>query len=162
MKKAFIAISLLFSFCLADSINIDFGAKSNHIAKGEFNEDHNWLGLSYRFIEEDKYSLQVEGVKFINSYNTPTKFIAVTGIYTPLKYKDIKFGISGSVGYQKGYCVSLKGTKNCSEQELKDGSNKSLLFLYGLYAELDNFFLTYTYIPNSVEAVRFGFKALEW
>jgi len=147
----------------ADSLIGYYGAKSNHLVEGKFNEtNHNWKGLGYRFVENDKYSVQGDYVEFINSYYEPTKFIAITGIYTPLTYKSWKLGLSGSIGYQEGYYVSKEGAMNPTTGKRLGIDNRSILLLYSFYAELDNIIINYTYIPDSVEAISFGFKAMEW
>jgi hypothetical protein len=155
---------LLFAISLsANSLIVNVGAKSDHLVKGEFNEsNHNWLGLGYRFIEKDKYSVQIETVKFVNSYYEPTKFVALTGIYTPIKIGDVKLGVSLSTGWQDGYYVNHKGTHHPKIAKELGLDNSSLLFLYSLYAEVDNIVINYTYIPNSVQACTVGFKAIEW
>lgn len=163
VNRLILIMALICSVISADSLIVNLGAKSDHLIKGEFNEEnHNWLGLGYRFIEEDKYSVQVEGVSFVNSYYDDTKFVALTGVYTPIKWKDIKLGISGSIGYQEGYYVTSQGTVHPSRAKRLGMSNTSILVLYTLYAELDNLVVNYTYIPESVQAITFGFKVIEW
>ena len=158
-----LVVTLSIGLAKADSILVGIGAKSDHLIEGEFNEEnHNWLGLAYRFIEEDKYSVQFEGVSFVNSYYEPTKFVAITGIYTPIKWRDVKLGITGSIGYQKGYYVNREGTVHPSNAKRLGMSNESVLILYSIYAEIDNIVLNYVYIPDSVSAVSIGFKAIEW
>ena len=160
--KRLLLIGLLSIGLFADSINIDVGAKSDHLIEGDFNEEHSWKGIGYRFIENDKYCTQIEYANFINSYNDATEFIALTGIYAPFKYKGVRFGISGSIGYQRGYYVNLGVTVHPDRAKRLGIGNESILILYSIYGELDNLVLNYTYIPNSVEAIRVGFKAVEW
>jgi hypothetical protein len=166
-KKIYVAILwLICSFgavsVQADAIILDIGAKSNHLIKGDFNEEHNWYGIGYRFVEKDDYSIQVKGAQFINSYNDNTKFLALTGIYTPIQIYKVKIGISGSIGYQDGYYVNKEGTVHSSNAKRLGIGDKSILVLYSLYGELDNLLFNYTYIPGSVEAITFGMKVIEW
>ena len=161
--KSIILVSIMAIALLAQSLIVDIGARSDHLIEGDFNEkNHNWLGLAYRFVEEDKYSVELKGVSFVNSYYDDTEFYALTGIYTPIKYKDIKLGISGSIGYQKGYYVNQEGTVHPSNAKRLGISNESILVLYSIYGELDNIVINYVYIPDSVQAISFGFKAIEW
>ncbi len=146
----------------ADAIIVDLGAESKHLIEGDFNEKHSWVGVGYRFIERDKYSVQVKYVDFVNSYADSTQFAAITGIYTPIKYKGIKLGLAGSIGYQKGYFVDSTGTYTASQGEKLGLDNRSILLLYSFYAELDNLIINYTYIPNAVKAVTVGVKVVEW
>ena len=161
--KYILVLALVFSSLFSNSLILDIGANSNHLVKGNFNEKHSWKGIGYRFIEKDKYSVQVKYVSFVNSYFDDTEFLAIQGIYTPFVYKKVKLGISGSIGGQKGYYVTRKdGTVNPSSAKRLGIENKSILILYSLYAEFDNVVFNYTYIPGSVEAMTIGFKAVEW
>lgn len=157
MKLLILSLMLGVSL-IADSLILDIGAKSNHLIKGSFNEQHEWKGIGYRFIGEDSYNVQGKYVEFTNSYSDDTKFIAVTGIYTPINYKGLKLGVSGSLGYQRGYYVSKQGTHYPSDAKRLGISNKSILVLYSLYGEYSNIIVNYTYIPNSVQACTLGIK----
>ena len=148
------AVALVYDDCFADSINIKAGSKVSHIAKGEWNEDNRLLGIEYQLND----NFIVEHSRFINSYGRPTQFTMVTGQYLPLEYKDFKIGAGLSVGHQDGYCRKGWRTRQC-----KDGmDDTSFIALPFLVAEIDNFIIRYTYIPNSVEIMTFGFKAVEW
>jgi hypothetical protein len=158
-----LSMLIISSTSKADALIVDIGAKSDHLIEGDFNEkNHNWVGVGYRFIEKEEYSVQVKGVSFVNSYYEPTKFVAVTGIYTPIVWKDIKLGITGSVGWQEGYYINKEGTVHPNKAKTLGLSNKSVLVLYSLYGELDNIIVNYTYIPESVQAITIGVKAIEW
>ena len=149
-----IVIGLSISYLKADSINIKAGSKVSHIAKGEWNEDNRLLGVEYQLND----NFIVEHSRFINSYGRPTQFTLVTGQYLPLEYKEFKIGAGVSIGHQDGYCHKDWGTRQC-----KDGmDDTSFIALPFLVAEIDNFIIRYTYIPNCVEIMTFGFKAVEW
>lgn len=150
-----IIVGLASAYLKADSINIKAGSKVHHIAKGEWNEDNRLVGIEYQFND----NLIIEHSSFINSYGKPTQFTMVTGQYLPLEYKEFKIGAGLSVGYQDGYCHKNFDTIRCENDTMDDTSFIALPFLV---AEIDNFIIRYTYIPNSIEIMTFGFKAIEW
>jgi hypothetical protein len=150
-----ILMALVFALNVrADSINIKAGSKVNHIAKGEWNEDNRLIGVEYQFND----NIIIEHSEFINSYSKPTQFDMVTLQYHPINYEKVKIGGGISFGRQEGYCTKGWDTLRC-----KDGmSDVSPIILPFIGAELDNFIVRYTYIPNSVEIFTFGFKAVEF
>jgi hypothetical protein len=149
-----VVVGLCSAYLKADSINIKAGSKVSHMAKGEWNEDNRLFGLEYQF--NDNFIF--EHSRFINSYGKPTQFTMVTGQYLPLQYKELNIGAGVSVGHQDGYCHKNFNTRQC-KQGMDD---TSLIALPYFIIEIDNFIIRYTYIPNSVEIMTFGFKAFEW
>jgi hypothetical protein len=153
MKKL-LWIFALSTLLFANSINIKAGSKVSHIAQGEWNEDNKLIGIEYQ--HNDNFI--VEYSEFVNSYGKDTKFAMFTGQYLPLNYNKFNFGAGLSAGYQDGYCHKDWQTRQC-----KNGmDDTSLIVLPFLTAEFDNFIIRYTYIPNAVEIMTFGFKAIEW
>lgn len=138
----------------ASSINIKAGSKVSHITQGNWNEDNRLFGIEYQFND----NIIIEHSEFINSYSKPTKFDMVTLQYHPINYEKVKIGGGVSFGRQEGYCTKGWDTVRC-----KDGmSDVSPIVIPFIGAEIDNFIVRYTYIPNSVEIFSFGFKAIEW
>lgn len=136
------------------SINIKAGSKVSHIAQGDWNEDNRLIGIEYQF--NDNFILEYS--EFVNSYGKDTKFTMATGQILPIQYKYINAGIGLSLGHQDGYCHKDWNTRRC-----KDGmDDTSFIGLPFLVIEIDNVIIRYTYIPNAVEIVTVGFKAIGW
>ncbi len=148
---------LILAFCtivFADSIALDFYAKSKH-QKSDLNQKHGWLGFNYRFIETKNYKVQIEYANFKNSFADRTQIATLTGIYTPINYKDFSLGFALATGIQKGYCTLKKECK-------KGQDNKSFIALPYLYAQYQKMQVSLLYVPKEVTAIRIGFKVLEF
>jgi len=154
--KLFFILSLLSLVVYADKLSLDLYAISHHLKAKNRNENHQWRGISYTFLEKENYQLKLEYSNFINSFYNKTQIIALTDTY--MIYKNY-FGLSGSIGYQKGYKMDDFGSIG---KDTKNKDDKSFIFLYYFYFQFKKVYITYTYVSKSVEALRVGMIVLSW
>lgn len=145
----------------ADSINVSVGVGSKHFLPYELNEKNGGIGVGYEYNYNKDIAINLDYLRFVNSYSRDTTFIGLTTNYTPLYYKDYKLGIFGGIVHNDGYC---KFYDYCSANE----DTTDYLPIGGISVQLDNILLKGMALPNTdtnkIDAVVWNiqFKAMEF
>lgn len=144
-----------------DSINVTAGVGSKHFLPYQLNEDNGGFGVGYQHDFNSVTSINVDYLKFTNSYSRETNFIGVTGSYTPFNYNDYKLGIFGGIVHNDGYCGFYDV---CREND----KTTDYLPLGGVVIQLDNLIVKGMALPNAdtnkIDAVvwSISLKAMEF
>lgn len=144
-----------------DTLNATVGVGSKHFLPYSLNEDNGGIGVGYTYEYNKDIYLNIDYLKFTNSYRVPTDFIGVTVSYLPVRYKKFDIGIFGGIVHNNGYCGFYDVCKD--NQETTD-----YLPIAGIQTELDNIVIKAMALPNvdshKVDAIvwSISFKAIEF
>ena len=144
-----------------DSINVTAGVGSKHYLPYKLNEDNGGVGIGYQYDYNEDIAINVDYLKFTNSYNVPTNFIGLTGSYNPFSYQDYKLGVFGGVVHNDGYCGFYNVCRN-------NEKTTDYLPIGGAMIQLDNLIIKGMALPNTntnkVDAIvwSISLKAMEF
>jgi len=137
-----IGLILLGSTSKADSLKATIGVGSKHYLPYELNEENGGIGIGYGYDYNTDISINIDYIRFINSYNVDTKFYGLTVDYTPFAIDEYKLGVFGGAVYNEGYCGFYD---YCKEGQ----DNTSVLPMFGGVVQLDNLILKGMMLPNT-------------